>query len=180
MTPEDTGRLFIKSKTVTKPISGPVHVCTLEDYSVIIYYKWNKTSIFFYIFTYSQSLPRNQTFIKIYESQVTIYTMGFTNILGTFTKTLVEVQYFQKYFRNYWTFTKNFVEVQSIFSTKILSPKYFWIFVEVQYDIFRILSPKNIYRSLPPIFVYLYFKDFTIMAPLHAAKVNVERGWYFD
>ena len=47
MTPEDTGRLFIKSKTVTKPISGPVHVCTLEDYSVIIYYKWNKTSIFF-------------------------------------------------------------------------------------------------------------------------------------
>ena len=44
----------------------------------------------------------------------------------------------------YWPSTKDFVEVYYF-------QKYFGlrIFVEVQYDIFEILSPNNIYRSLP-------------------------------
>ena len=33
------------------------------------------------------------------------------------------------------------------------------IFVEVQYDIFKILSPKNIYRSLPSMSYFMYLAN---------------------
>ena len=53
------------------------------------------------------------------------------------------------------------------------------IFVEVQYDIFKILSPKNNNRSLPPIYTYYTIRHSIYLEFLKAELHAFSENWWY-